>query len=85
MNDFNGPCLKAVIGSSEVRISFSSADAEFPDYLYTGEIADALELATLLDIIDFSHMWDLQELNELTQQKIVERRLIRPETYEAGQ
>lgn len=53
--------------------------------MYTRSIAEDLSLDTLLEVIRLSLMWGLTELSERAQQKVIEERMITPETYRAGQ
>ncbi|KAJ7736786.1 hypothetical protein DFH07DRAFT_842830 [Mycena maculata] len=52
------------------------------DYIYTGKTPGLERLGDLLDAMDLSNYWGLEELNQLVQTKIIGNNQISPATYE---
>ncbi|KAK7018615.1 BTB domain-containing protein [Favolaschia claudopus] len=52
------------------------------DYLYAGKTPSLERLEDLLDVMDLSNYWNMGELNQLVQVKIIGNNQISPATYE---
>ncbi|KAJ7475161.1 hypothetical protein B0H11DRAFT_2034382 [Mycena galericulata] len=52
------------------------------DYIYVGKTPNLERLDDLLDVMDLSNYWGLEELNQLVQTKIIGNNQISPATYE---
>jgi len=67
----------------EIEVDYSGPCVEAVlDYLYMAKTPSLERLDDLLDVMDLSNYWNLEELNQLVQAKIIGNNQISPATYE---